>query len=196
MTDSDLLSELTQGADGPVRKRGLGPGSILVLLVVVAIAAIVGVALVRQQQSQPTAGMAPDFTLNTFDGQTLRLSELRGQIVIINFWASWCGPCRAEAPALESVWQAYRDDGVVVLGVAYADLDADSLAFMDEFGITYPNGPDIGTIISDNLYHIQGVPETFIIDQQGQVDQFIYAAVDERLLRQAIDRLLVTGGDA
>jgi cytochrome c biogenesis protein CcmG/thiol:disulfide interchange protein DsbE len=196
MNEPDLLLELTGAPEEPARKRGLGPGSLLVLLAVVAVAAVIGVAFVRQQQTQPTSGAAPDFSITTFDGDTFRLSDLRGQVVVINFWASWCVPCREEAPALESIWQQYRDRGVVVLGVAYADLDNDSLAFMREFGITYPNGPDTGTTISDNLYHITGVPETFIIDQDGQVAEFVFGNVSERGLSASLDALLTRGEGA
>ena len=192
MAAPDPLADLEQPTSEPASRR-FGPLALLILLAVVAVAAVVGVAFVRNSQSQPTSGRAPDFTFTTFDGQTIRLSDLRGQVVVLNFWASWCGPCREEAPALEAVWRDYQDRSVTVLGVAFADLDPDSVAFLQEFGVTYPNGPDVGTVISKEQYHIKGVPETFIINQNGEVAQFIFSVVDEQALRATLDGLLAGG---
>ncbi len=209
MSDVDLLPELEPSpSDTSGKKNRLSPGSIVLLFGIVLMAAVIGIALLRQQQTQPTSGQAPDFAVTTFDGQTVRLSDLRGQIVVINFWASWCGPCRDEAPRLERLWQDYRERGVVVLGIAHADIDRDSLAFIDEFGITYPNAPDVGGRLADQAYHILGVPETFIIDQQGNIERFFFQlvgdsenfdddlVVTERSLRATLDALLANGGGA
>ena len=87
-------------------------------------------------------------------------------MVVINFWASWCPPCRDEAAYLESTWRAYQDKGVVFLGVDYVDTEVEALEYIAEFDITYPNGPDIGTLISQ-AYRIQGVPETFYVAKDG-----------------------------
>lgn len=197
MTDvtdlKDIIDDIDQAEETtrPERK-GLSIGSIVLLVGLIAVAAVIGFALARQNQAQPTAGRAPDFTITTFDGDEMTLSELRGNIVIVNFWASWCGPCRDEAPALQAVWEKYRDDGVIILGVAYVDSESGSRAFIEEYSLTYPNGPDVGTRISDD-YNIRGVPETFIIDQNGEVAEFIYAQVTEADLSATIDRLLATG---
>src|SRR5690349_19378182 len=80
---------------------------------------------------------APDFTLVSFDGQEIQLSDLRGKVVIINFWASWSGPCRIEAPIMQNIWQSYRDRDVIVIGVNSLDLDANALEFINEFSLTY-----------------------------------------------------------
>lgn len=181
----DLLDE----AHIPAKKRGLSLGSIVLLAAIVVAAAIFGLALARQKETQPTAGAAPDFTVTSFDGETIRLADLRGKIVVLNFWASWCVPCKQEAPVLETIWQRYRDRDVVVLGVAYVDAYNASLEFIDEFGLTYPNAPDQGTVVSDR-YHITGVPETFIIDRDGNIAEFIYAQVTEPGLTASLDRLL------
>jgi len=173
----------------PQQRRGLSMGSIVLLLGIAAMAGAFALTLARQNSTQPTSGAAPDFSLTTFDGQPVQLADYQGKVVILNFWASWCGPCREEAPVLESVWETYKDRGVVVLGVAYVDTESKSRDYLTEFGITYPNGPDLETRISD-LFHIQGVPETFIIDQNGQVAQFIYAGVDKDSLSATLDHLL------
>ncbi|HEX9680979.1 MAG TPA: TlpA disulfide reductase family protein, partial [Anaerolineales bacterium] len=114
------------------------------------------------------AGLAPDFTLTGYDGRTVTLSELRGQVVVVNFWASWCPPCREEAAYLERIWRRYQDQGVVFLGVDWVDTEKEALAYIDEFDITYLNGPDIGTRIAQ-AYRIRGVPETFFVAKNGEL---------------------------
>jgi len=170
-------------------ERGFRVGSIVLIAGIVLMVAVFGIALAHRNQSQPTSGPAPDFTLLTFDGSLFRLSEQRGRVVIINFWASWCIPCRAEAPILQAVWERYRDAGVVVVGIDYLDTDRDAGTFIEEFGLTYPNGPDLRTEISQ-AYRVQGVPETFIVDQSGNIAQFIYGTVDESQINTILDDLL------
>jgi cytochrome c biogenesis protein CcmG/thiol:disulfide interchange protein DsbE len=179
-------------AEPQTHKRRFGAGSIVILVGIIAIAAVFGLMLARQNQGQPTSGAAPDFEFTTFEGETMRLSDLRGNVVVLNFWASWCTPCAAEAPELESTWQAYKDRNVVFLGVAYADNGPRSLEFMDRYGLTYMNAPDLGTRISE-VYGIRGVPETFIIDPNGNVAQFIYANVNQKQLTTILDQVLAGG---
>jgi cytochrome c biogenesis protein CcmG, thiol:disulfide interchange protein DsbE len=96
------------------------------------------------------------------------LAQLRGRPVVLNFWASWCDPCRDEAPVLERLWQRYRDRGVVVLGVDARDLREKALAFSREYGLTYPSLRD-GTDRTERAFETTGVPETFLIDRTGRV---------------------------
>jgi cytochrome c biogenesis protein CcmG/thiol:disulfide interchange protein DsbE len=184
------MTDMNYALDEASPTRGsLGLGSIVLLIGVVLTVLVFGYALIQRNQTQPTSGPAPDFTLTTYDGETLRLADLRGKVVVVNFWASWCGPCRDEAPALENVAQRYADQDVVVVGIAYTDTENNARAFMDEFNITYANGPDIGTRISDR-YNIQGVPETFVIDRNGEVAHFFIMPIDEAMLSDAIERAL------
>ncbi|MCI0650002.1 MAG: TlpA family protein disulfide reductase [Chloroflexi bacterium] len=133
---------------------------------------------------------APDFSLALFNtGETLRLSDLRGKVVVLNFWASWCPPCRQEAPAFEQVWQAYKDQGVVFVGVDIWDTDQEAVKFLQEFGITYPTGPDpTGEIAID--YGLTGIPETYFITPDGMIAHKAIGIVQEETLAQTIEALL------
>jgi cytochrome c biogenesis protein CcmG/thiol:disulfide interchange protein DsbE len=144
----------------------------------------------RETRAGPVQnGMAPDFTLTGFSGETLTLSELRGQVVVINFWASWCPPCREEAAYLEQTWRKYKDQGVVFIGVDYLDTEAEALAYIEEFDITYFNGPDLRTKISQ-AYKIQGVPETFYVAKNGELRGLKIGPLVAPELDQKIEELL------
>lgn len=180
MTDELVVPQ--RSIKGPLAKI-LTYGGLLGLL------GLLGWGLVRVQAGPRSQGPAPDFTLTTFDGDVIVLSELRGQVVAINFWASWCPPCRDEAPYLEATWRAYKDRGVVFVGVDYVDTEPEALAFIEEFDITYPNGPDVKTIISQ-AYRIQGVPETFFVAKDGTLQGVKIGPLVPPELEDRLDALL------
>lgn len=131
---------------------------------------VVGAGLVRSQGGPVGVDApAPDFSLTTFEGQTVVLSDLQGRVVVINFWASWCKPCEEEAEFLEQAYRMFKDQGVVFLGVDYVDTEREARAYIERFDISYPNGPDLGTRISQ-AFRIGGVPETFVVRPDGTID--------------------------
>lgn len=178
--------ESTQGSREPVIRAW---PRLIVFGTVFAVLGLLGWGLIRVNAGQRSEGPAPDFTLNTFDGRKITLSEQLGQVVVINFWASWCPPCRDEAPYLESSWKNYQDQGVLFLGVDYVDTEREALAYIAEFDITYPNGPDIGTRISQ-AYRIQGVPETFFIAKDGTIRWVKVGPLEPPELEEKIGELL------
>jgi cytochrome c biogenesis protein CcmG/thiol:disulfide interchange protein DsbE len=165
-----------------------GVAAIVVALVMMG---LIAVALDKASRGRPNVGdEAPDFTLEILDGEPLTLSELRGKVVLINFWASWCEPCKDEAPGLEMLWRAYREDGVVFIGIDWSDSELKARTYLEEFDITYPNGRDMGEYIADE-YKLSGVPETYLIDQGGVVRWRFIDPIDDFLdLSNRIERLL------
>jgi cytochrome c biogenesis protein CcmG/thiol:disulfide interchange protein DsbE len=164
-------------------------GAIIAFALILGLLAMLGWRMYKISQGQVDSGMAPDFTLTSFDGETLTLSELRGQVVIINFWASWCPPCREEAPYLEATWRKYKDQGVVFIGVDYVDTETAALSYIEEFDITYFNGPDVGTRISYD-YNMKGVPETFFVAKNGEIRGVKIGPLYPPELDQRIEELL------
>jgi cytochrome c biogenesis protein CcmG/thiol:disulfide interchange protein DsbE len=140
----------------------------LLAVPVIGLLALFSLRTVEKMAPPLESGYAPAFQLKTFDGQTVSLAGLRGKAVAVNFWASWCQPCREEAPRLEAAWRKYKDRGFVLVGVDYLDTDPEARKYMKEFDLTYPNGPDIGTVIAQ-AYRITGVPETYFITRDGKL---------------------------
>jgi len=143
-------------------------GRILVWVGLFALLGLLALGLRRSQQGPVGVGNSvPNFTLTTFDGETYKMADLKGKVVVLNFWASWCIPCEEEAEILEAAWRYYQPRGdVLFLGVAWTDTDKKSLEYLSKFDITFPNGPDLGIRIAQ-AYRITGVPETFVIDRDG-----------------------------
>ena len=136
--------------------------------------------------------LAPDFELSTTTGETVTLSDLRGQAVLVNLWATWCPPCRAEMPAIEKIYNEYKDDGLVVLAVnmTYQDSAVDIAPFVEEYGLTFPILLDeTGSVGSS--YQLRSLPSSFFIGRDGIIQEVVIGGpMAEALLRTRVEQIL------
>ena len=172
----------------------------VVITVIVGLLALFGYGLIRAssfagigtnaigQIGHVQAGPAPPITLSLYSGGTFQLADQRGKVVVANFWASWCTPCRDEAPVLERASQDYRERGVVLVGVDVWDDQQSARAFLREFGVSYPNGPDAKAAAID--YGLTGVPETFFIRPDGTIARHWIGPLTDAQIHAFIDDVL------
>ncbi len=140
-------------------------------------------------EAEVEAGAARDFELELLGGGTLKLSDLRGKVVMVDFWASWCPPCRVEAPALVKVYQEFQGQPVEFVGVALWDNVGDAEVYLQQEGVTYPNGFDgSGAIAID--YGVRGIPEKYFIGRDGVLVKKLIGPLTETVLRDTINELL------
>ena len=183
--------------------RSRGFRIMLAIVPALAFIGVLSIAVFRSGSQAEAGKSAPSFDLQLLDGSgALTDEDLKGHPVVINFWASWCIPCREEAPLFERAWKNYRDEGVIFLGVNIKDAESDARAFVKEFGITYPVVRDLDQTLTKD-FGVKGLPETFFVDhrwtfigaisgadsgeQQGTV---ILGAVSEDELISNVDILL------
>ena len=133
--------------------------------------------------------IAPSFTLSAFDGRSVSSVSLRGAPLVLNFWASWCQPCRIEAKTLEKAYNEFKGKGVFFLGVSVDDNLSAAKEFVKEYGLTYPNGLDKDGAIGRD-YGIYAIPETLVIDRSGRIVFLHIGAVSEDVLREGISKAL------
>lgn len=136
--------------------------------------------------------LAPDFTLETLSGETVMLSDLRGQAVIVNLWASWCGPCRLEMPAFKEVYEEYKDQGLVILAVNSTSQDSRAAVetFVAEFQLPFPIPLDTEGVAA-RLYQLSALPSTFFIGRDGVITKVVIGGpLAESTLRAEIESLL------
>ncbi len=146
------------------------PTYIIAGLILLGFLGFLFMGLQRSQQGPIRVGQEiPQIKLTTFDGQTVDTSTLKGKVILINFWSSWCTPCESEADILQETWEKYEPGNqVLFLGVDYVDTEPEARRILGKFGTTYPNAPDLGTKVSQ-MFRIRGVPETYIIDRDGKL---------------------------
>lgn len=140
------------------------------------------IATNRSESVAELGKVAPDFTVEVIDGGEFTLSEHRGQSVVLNFWASWCEPCRVEIPDISTFADAHPE--VVVVGVAVQDAEQTARSFAEEVGATYPLA--LGTEDIEDAYPTFGLPATYVLDEDGVVTDIFNGIVDENLLADVV----------
>ena len=166
-----MSEQLSSPEPQPAPRKRFSLGAIVVWGGLAALLLVVGLMLNRTQKGGIGIGdtVPADLEVTAFDGATYRMGDLRGKVVLINFWASWCTTCKDEAVALEQAWQMLQPRGdVVFLGLDYVDTEPDARAYLERFHVTYPNGPDKATRWAQ-VFHLKGVPETYIVDASGRL---------------------------
>jgi cytochrome c biogenesis protein CcmG, thiol:disulfide interchange protein DsbE len=172
-------------------RRLLAPVPIAVLCVVVALVALLAYGLAENEPDTDVEdAMAPALELPRLSGGgTASLADYRGKVVVLNFWASWCEPCREESPLLERWHRRMRGQDATVLGVDALDVTDDALEFIEQYGLTYPMLRDGGGETRE-AFGIAGFPETFVIDRQGRIAAVRRGPVDEQFMREHVRPLL------
>jgi thiol-disulfide isomerase/thioredoxin len=165
--------------------------SLPAFLAVCAVIGLLGFGLLSKGSPKVEVGdTVPDRALPVLDGSGEgEIADYRGEWVLVNLWASWCDPCRDEAPELERWWREHRDEGVTVLGINVQDNSEDALAFLDEFETTYPQLRSVGDERSE-AFGSTGVPENFLVDPKGRVALIVPGPVDERFLEDSVDPIV------
>jgi cytochrome c biogenesis protein CcmG/thiol:disulfide interchange protein DsbE len=179
--------ETTEQEPGP---RGLSSAWMAAGAIALIVAVLLVYAIVAKPSEPPQVGSpVPDFEFIALDGSTMNLGAHNGEIVVVNFFASWCAPCREEAADLEQIWLAYQDQGVQFYGIAYKDADSKAQAFLDEFNVTYPSTVDTSNRTARD-YGVTGVPETFVIDREGLLVHHFLGPITRAQLSREIERAL------
>ena len=161
-------------------------------LLAALLVAVLGAALLRGgggDSGGPLVGKpAPDFTLTTLDGGSVKLSQLRGRPVLLNFWASWCLPCRDEAPLLSALAGQQSATGLAIVGVVYQDKAGDARAFRNQYNLTFPSllDPKLNTAID---YGVGAVPESFFIDKEGVVQAHLRQELTRETLASELSKI-------
>ncbi|HYP55171.1 MAG TPA: redoxin domain-containing protein [Solirubrobacterales bacterium] len=158
----------------------------LATLAVLALIGLLGFGLVKDGAAIEVGDPAPDRELPTLSGDGAgSIADYRGRWVLVNLWASWCDPCRDEAPELERFWRRFRERRVTVLGIDVQDNSDDAIAFVREYGLTYPQLRSVGDERSE-AFGSTGVPENFLVDPRGRLALIWRGPVDERFLAERV----------
>lgn len=162
-------------------------------LAIIVIMTIMAVSCAREKKQAVQGGDAPDFTLTDLNGKEVSLSNLRGKVVLLEFWATWCLPCRESIPAMNEIYKRYSDKGLVVLGISVdkgQNILEDVRAFAREFSIQYPVAIDSKSV--SNHYGVYSIPTTVLIDKEGKIvlKNIGFSPETEERLSSEIERLL------
>jgi cytochrome c biogenesis protein CcmG, thiol:disulfide interchange protein DsbE len=194
-------------SSGPTDRPARGRGWLLILAGVLVVGLVAGVlvaVLDRESESNGSTqrggvvdaggaevgSPAPDFVLPALDGDgEVRLSDFRGRPVIVNFWASWCNPCRDEFPLLEEALRDHRADKLAVIGVTYRDIPADSRDFVEEMKATWPQAVDDDRVVAD-AFGVRSIPITFFVRADGTIAARQFGFTSEAALADPIGKLL------
>jgi cytochrome c biogenesis protein CcmG/thiol:disulfide interchange protein DsbE len=165
--------------------------SFIAFLAVCAVIGLLGFGLLSKGSAKIAVGdKVPDRALPVLDGSGEgEIADYRGNWVLVNLWASWCVPCREEAPVLERWWRDHRDEGVTVLGINVQDNSDDALAFLREFKTTYPQLRSVGDERSE-AFGSTGVPENFLVDPKGKLALIWRGPVDKGFLEDSVDPIV------
>jgi cytochrome c biogenesis protein CcmG/thiol:disulfide interchange protein DsbE len=203
--DNDATAQTTQAENG----RLISPFAVVIIIAAILLISVVAYGIYQNELDTRTDGPAPDFSIQiynsddidftdadaqlAFSNETIQLAQFEGNsVVVLNFWQSNCPPCHDEAPMLVNVYEDYRDQGVVFIGINAKDSDRLAHEYLAQYNITYPNGLDRGDQIQTD-YRTTGYPETFIVDLNGDIQHHFSGQPSENQLRAEIDKALQSG---
>jgi len=175
-----------------MRRRTRLLAGLVAVVAIIVVLLMTGLGKDPSVIASPLVGRAaPNFTLPQLDGPPVTLAKLRGQVVVINFWASWCTECQVEQAALDQTWQQFQDSGVVVIGVNFQDTVDAARSYVRTDGVTYPVVEDAGSKTA-LAYGLRGVPETFVVNRSGRIVRHVIGPVDATVLASEINSMLGT----